>query len=109
MRARVVEFERPGLILRGRWNRRFTIAYGEILTAERLRGARGLRLHTRTVVRPVRVRARSLDGTDVEAELRRRSVRIVDGWGAIIAPSVSEMEAEFVRGPTAVRQSSDDA
>ena len=40
--------QEPGLIVKPRLGDQFTIAYGEILTAERLRNGAGLLLHTRT-------------------------------------------------------------
>src|SRR6266480_4804037 len=53
MLARIIAFEPPGLALRRLRRDRFTLPYGEILTAERLASA-GLRLHTRTN-KPIRV------------------------------------------------------
>jgi hypothetical protein len=107
MVVRIVGFEHPGLIVKGRWGQQFTIAYGEILTAERLRSWRGLRLHT-TAADPVRVLCRSSQ-QQVEEQLRRRGLRIVDGWGAIIAPTLFDFEQELPREPVRVRQSSDSA
>lgn len=107
VRATVRSFETPGLILKGRWRGRFTVAYGEILTAERLRSRRALLLHTRTIDR-VKVACRG-DIERIESELRRRGVRVVDRWGAIIAPSLADLDAELARNPGAVRQSSDNA
>ena len=86
-----------------------TLSYGEILTAERLPQAwRGLRLHTRTT-EPLRVRCGRDDRQALENELRRRGVRIVDEWGAMITPSLDDFVAELAREPTRVRQSSDNA
>jgi hypothetical protein len=107
VRAKIVAFEGPGLIVKARWTGQFTIAYGEILTAERLRSRRGLRLHTRTAD-AVRIACGS-DSTLVEDELRRRGVRIVDCWGAIISPSLADLERELARGSGPMRQSSDNA
>jgi hypothetical protein len=105
--VKIVAFERAGIVVKRRWSRRVTIAYGEILTAERLRWRWGLRLHVRTMD-PVR-----LSGwrgtTMIEDELRRRGVRIVDCWGAIIAPTLADFEEELARVPADVRQSSDNA
>jgi hypothetical protein len=109
MRAVVVAFEPPGLILRGRFRTRFTVTYGEILTVERRRGRLGLRLHTRTSTEPINIRSTASDGTDVETSLRISGVRVVDCWGAIIAPSLDDFEAELARGPAEMRQSSDNA
>ena len=108
MRVKIVSYERPGLVVRARWRRQFTIAYGEILTAERLGSRLGLRLHTRTT-KPVRIAGRGDRRASIENELRARGVRIVDEFGAIIAPSLADFEAEMARGPSDVRQSSDNA
>ena len=107
MRAKIVAFEGPGLVLKARRTRQFTIAYGEILSAERLRSRRALRLHTRTTD-SVRIACGS-DSTPVEDELRRRGVRVVDCWDAIISPSLSDLERELARHPGPMRQSSDNA
>jgi hypothetical protein len=107
VRAKIVAFEGPGLIVKARWTGQFTIAYGEILTAERLRSGRSLHLHTRTAD-AIRIACGS-DAASVEDELRRRGVRIVDCWGAIISPSLSDLERELARRPSPMRQSSDNA
>jgi len=107
LRVRILSFEPVGLIVKPRFGRQFTVAYAEVLTAERLRRA-GLRLHTRTTD-PLRVRVRMRERAEAEAHLRRRGVRIIDGWGAIIAPTLLDFEEELARGPERVRQSSDDA
>src|SRR3954469_23388682 len=106
MRARIVSFERLGLIVKSRSAGQFTISYGEILTAERL--SRGLRLHTRTTD-PVHISGRRSGVMEVEQELRRRGVRVVDRWGAIISPTLADFEEELDRKPVRVRQSSDNA
>ena len=103
----IVSFEPPGLIVR-RGRSWFTVAYGEILTAERLRSVRGLLLHTRSSS-PLRLRCRGAARTVIEDELRRRGVRVVDCWGAIISPTLADFEAELDREPVRVRQSSDSA
>ena len=108
MRARIVGFEEPGLILRRGRREQFTVTYGEILTAERLRSIWGLRLHTRSS-EPVRIPCRGADRTAIEDGLRRRGVRVVDCWGAIIAPTLLDFEDELARAPETVRQSSDNA
>lgn len=105
--VRIASFEPAGLILRRR-RRAFTIAYGEILTAERVRSRRGLLLHTRTHD-PLRVRCRRDDQLWVEDALRRAGVRVVDCWGAIIAPTLLDFEEELANEPAAVRQSYDNA
>ena len=107
MRARIVSFELQGLILRCRRSR-FIVAYGEILTTERLRSIWGLRLHTRSS-EPVRLPCRGAERTVIEDELRRRGVRVVDCWGAIISPTLADFEMELDREPALVRQSSDSA
>jgi hypothetical protein len=92
VRVEVVRFEASGLVVKRRFRRRwFTIAYGEILTAERLPRAKGIRLHTVTT-EPVRlsVRGRAVLGT--EAGLRAQGVRIVDCWGALITPTLDDFE-----------------
>jgi hypothetical protein len=95
------------LYLRRR-RQRFTLSYGEILTAERLRSGRGIRLHTVTS-QPIVVGCRGSARLATENEFRRRGVRVVDEWGAIITPTLSDFEEELARGPIRVRQSSDDA
>jgi hypothetical protein len=107
MRAQVVSYEAAGLILKRRFGSAFTVAYGEILTAERLRSRRALRLHTRTGY-DVELGSRS-SLPAVEHELRRRGVRVVDCWGAIIAPTLLDFEEELARQPVGLRQSSDNA
>jgi hypothetical protein len=108
VRATIVAFEGAGLILKRGVRRHFTVAYGEILTAERSRSGRGLKLHTVTGDR-LRVACRRGDQYRVEEELRLRGVLIVDMWGAIIAPTMLDFEDELAREPRRVRQSSDDA
>ena len=108
MGVRVMSFEDAGLVLKPRLHGAFTVAYGEILTVERLRLIWGLRLHTRSSD-PIRLPCRGAARTEIENELRRRGVRIVDCWGAIIAPTLAEFEEELARGPEVVGQSSDDA
>jgi hypothetical protein len=107
VRIKLIRFEGPGLLVKSRWSRPFTIAYGEILTAERSRSRRSLRLHNRAADE-----LRLFCGADlepIEAELRRRGVRIVDCWGAILAPTLDDFNKELVTGPARLRQSSDDA
>jgi hypothetical protein len=108
VRASIASFEAAGLILKRPWRRGFTVTYGEILTAERLPSIWGLRLHTRTSD-PVRIACRGEARAEIEDELRRRGVRVVDEHGAIIAPTLADFEAELTRGPEPMRQSSDDA
>ena len=107
MRASIVEFAANGLYLRRR-RRRFSLSYGEILTAERLASGLGLRLHTVSSERFV-IACRGSGRLATENELRRRGVRVVDEWGAMLTPTLSDFEAELARDPVRVRQSSDDA
>jgi hypothetical protein len=86
----------------------FAITYGEILSAERRPSIWGLRLHTRST-NPVRIPCRGEVRAEIEDGLRRRGVRIVDEYGAIITPTLADFEAELARGPDPVRQSSDNA
>jgi hypothetical protein len=108
MRVRVVRFDSPGLIVRSRFGRPFTIAYGEILTAARLRRASGVRLHTRTAD-PILMSVRGSRAIETESQLRAKGVRIVDCWGALITPTFADVEAELAQHPGSVRQSSDNA
>lgn len=108
MPARILSFERPGLVLKRRFGDQFTITYGEILTAERLPSIWGLRLHTRST-EPVRIACRGIGRIAIEDELRRRGVRVVDEYGAIIAPTLLDFEEELARDPESVRHSSDNA
>jgi hypothetical protein len=65
-------------------------------------------LHTRAT-KPIRLIYGVETRLAIENELRRRGVRIVDRWGAIITPTLEDFEAELARGPKGVRQSSDSA
>ncbi len=105
---KILAFEELGLLLKPRFGDQLTIAYGEILTAERLRNSSGLLLHTRTT-EPIRVRVRGGDLVATADRLRGCGVRIVDCWGAIIAPTLADFMEELDREPSRVRQSSDDA
>jgi hypothetical protein len=87
-----VRFDDPGLVVRRRFRRRgLTIAYGEILTAERLPRAKGIRLHTVTTD-PVRLSVRGGAIRETEAALRAQGVRIVDCWGALLTPTLDDFE-----------------
>ena len=98
-----------GLILRPRFRRRrVALAYGEVLTVERPATPFGLVLHTRTT-NPMRVSCSGERRLQIESELRRRGVRVVDEYGAMITPTVEDFEAELARAPMRLRQSSDDA
>ena len=105
----MVSFRPVGVVLGSRWRRRKrSLAYGEFLTAERLPSGLGLRLHTRTM-QPLKVSCRGESRIAIENELRRRGVRIVDEYGAMITPTVEDFEAELARAPVRLRQLSDDA
>jgi hypothetical protein len=108
VRAAIVGFESGGICLRRGLRERLTLSYREVLTAERLPSGRGLRLHTRTSD-PVRVRCRGAGRLALENELRRRGVRIVDEYGAMITPTLKDFEAELALSPDGLRQSSDNA
>lgn len=107
MRARIVAFERPGLVLRSR-RQQFTLTYGEILSAERASSGRSLVLHRRTGD-PLRVACRGDDRVSIENALRDRGVRVVDQFGALITPTLDDFLAELDLEPGRMRQSSDNA
>lgn len=106
-RAKVESFLESGLMLCC-GAAEYTIAYAEILTAERLRNRRGLRLHLRTR-EPIVVGVKRRELLYVEDRLRAWGVRVVDCWGAILAMTLFDFEQELDREPVRVRQSSDDA
>jgi hypothetical protein len=106
MRATVLKATPHGLVVKNWRGGRFTVAYGEILTAERLRRLSGIRLHT-LGLRPVRVGVRGQALVELEAVLREHGVRTVDCWGAMITPTLSDFERALAEGSTPVRQSSD--
>lgn len=103
---KIISFERPGLVLARRWRGRITVTYREILTAERTARATRLRLHTRTTD-PLDIACRRGERPTIEDELRARGVRIVDEYGAIIAPTLDDFQAELSRDPGLMRQSSE--
>jgi hypothetical protein len=109
VRFKLVGLGDKGVIVRRRGVGELTILYGEILTAERLRSRRGLDLHTRGQMEPVRVRCRGSRLYEIESQLRLLGVRVVDCWGAIIAPTLLDFEEELDREPVRVRQSYDNA
>jgi hypothetical protein len=106
-RVRIERFEIFGLVLTA-GRETFTVTYGEILTAERSATGGELVLHVRTSD-PIRVRCRRGSRPATENELRGRGVRVVDEYGAMITPSLEAFEAELVREPERLRQSSDNA
>jgi hypothetical protein len=55
------------------------------------------------------VRCRRSRREAIESGLRFVEVRIVDWWGAIIAPTLLDFEEELAREPVRLRQSSDNA
>jgi hypothetical protein len=109
MRLRFHSFDDVGLVVRARGSRETTIRFEEILTVERLRSRRGLDVHTRSRMEPTRVRCRRRDLYQIEIGLRWKGVRVVDCWGAIIAPTLLDFEEELAREPVRMRQSSDNA
>lgn len=108
MAVRIVSWEAPGLIVKGRRAGRFTVTYGEILTAERVRQSWRLVLHTRGYG-DVSVWCGRGERAAVENALRQRGVRVVDSWGLILSPTLDDFMGELDREPVRVRQSSDDA
>ena len=109
MRAKIVRFETQGLVLQQRLRRkRFTVTYGEILSAERLRDGQGLRLHTRTSD-PIRLVIGKRHTIETESLLRLQGVSVVDCWGALLTPTLADFEDALERGPEPVRQSYDNA
>jgi len=99
VRVQVVRFEEPGLVVKRRFRRRgFTVAYGEILTAERLSRAKGIRLHTVTT-ESVRLAVRGSEVRDTEAALRAKGVRIVDRWGALLTPTLDDFQKALEEVP----------
>jgi len=109
MAVRFVRLDDAGLVVRARGFGELGIPFQEILTAERLRSRRGVDLHVWQRIEPVRVRCRRRDLDMIERGLRSMDVRIVDCWGAIIAPTLVDFEDELAREPMRVRQSSDNA
>jgi hypothetical protein len=107
--VKITEFEDSGLVIEARRHTRLRVAYGDILTAERLpQPWRGLRLHVRKA-EPLRVRCWGARRVAIEDELRWRGVRIVDEYGAMITPTLVDFEEELANEPIRLRQSSDDA
>jgi len=109
VRPKLDDLSDAGVVIRSRGVDELVILYDQILTAERLRSRRGLDLHTRGQLKPVRVRCRRSRLEEFERGLRFMGVRIVDCWGAIIAPTLLDFEEELAREPVRVRQSSDSA
>jgi hypothetical protein len=107
MRLRFVRLDETGVVVRARRSGEIVIPFSEILTAERLRSRRGLHLHVRGSMEPGRVRCRHAQRETIESGLRFMGVRVVDCWGAIIAPTLLDFEEELAREPFDLRQSSD--
>lgn len=105
---RLVRVDAAGLVIKPWARASVTVEFGEVLTAERLRSIWGLRLH-RCSGEPLRIACRGAKRVAIEGALRRRGVRVVDCWGAIIAPTLLDFEDELARAPESVRQSSDSA
>jgi hypothetical protein len=108
-RARIVRFELDGVVVDEPGADGVLITFDEVLTAERSRSARGLELHTQASMEPTRIRCGRGERWAVEDRLRANGVRIVDCWGAIIAPTLADFEYELARTPVRLRQSSDNA
>lgn len=109
VRLKLVALSDEGVVVKERGAGEFVVAYADVLTAERPRSRRGLHLHVRGRTAPLRVKCRSVDRLAVESSLRFAGVRIVDSWGAIIAPTLLDFEDELAREPRRLRQSSDSA
>lgn len=106
--ARLVDWEEDTLTLRLP-RQLVRVPYREILTAEHLPHPwRGLRLHV-SQGEAVRVRCWGRRRIAIENELRRRGVRIVDEYGAMITPTLLDFMDELANEPARLRQSSDDA
>ncbi len=108
MRARITRWGSRGIVLERCWGQPYGIAYGEILTAERRRAGRGLRLHLRTSD-PVRVGIRGAALLEAERRFRGMGVRVVDCWGCLLTPTLADFEEALDLEPVRVRQSSDNA
>lgn len=102
MRVKIVNLADAGVVVEARRVGELTIPYQEILTAERLRSGRGLHLHMRSAIEPIRVQCRRTEREVIESQLRFLGVRIVDCWGAIIAPTLLDFEEELAREPVRV-------
>ena len=100
MRVKLVDFVARGVVLRRRGfgRKRFSLVWGELLSAERMPSGRGFQLHVLSgdvltmVVGKRRRRA-------VERSLRDAHVQVVDEYGARIDESQfrKEEDPEFVR------------
>lgn len=98
MRVKLFAFDEAGLLVKPRRGRPFTIAYGEILTAERLPRLRGIRLHTRTMD-PLRLGARGSAVLELEMRLRVSGVRTVDCWGCLLTPTLADFQEALDQEP----------
>lgn len=103
---RVQAIGREGVVLR-RGRATHCVPYSEILTTEHRPGPRGLRLHLRGDLAPLRVNCGSRERARVEGELRAAGIRIVDEYGAMMNPTLDEFLRELAREPRRLRQSSD--
>jgi hypothetical protein len=102
---KIASFSPIAVVLKSRRRGILVLTYGEILTAERRRGARrGMRLDVRTSEKPIRVSCRR-HRPALEEKLRARGVRVVDCWGCIITSSLSEFEEVLMNKPLPMRQS----
>jgi hypothetical protein len=109
MRFKLVRLDDSGIVVRRRRSGAFTIPYEEILTAERARFSRQFNVHKRGQPKVVHVRCRRAERESLENGLRLLGIRVVDCWGAIIAPTLLDFEEELANEPVRVRQSSDNA
>jgi hypothetical protein len=93
--GRVHSLSGTGLLLRGLLRRRVrqSVAFGEIVTAERLSAGYGFRLYGRAWLRLVVLMRRSTVRV-LEEQLRARNVVIVDEYGARIDDSQFAKEAD---------------
>lgn len=91
---RIAALDDSGVVVATRLGAHLVIAFEEILTVERLRSQRGFWLHTRSEMKPTRVRCRRRRAWEIEDGLRVEGVRVVDCWGAVIAPTLLDFMDE---------------
>jgi hypothetical protein len=102
VRFKFARLGEAGVVVRRGRSGELAVPYDEILTAERLRSLRGVDLHLRGRMEPVRVLCGRKSREDIESGLRFVGIRIVDCWGAIIAPTLLDFEEELAREPRCV-------
>ena len=95
MRVTLVRFVTYGVILRRKWPSRdgLSLAWGEILSAERMPSGRGFRLHVLSG-EPLTMIVGKDRQRDIEKSLRGGGVQIVDEYGARIDESQFDKEAD---------------